>query len=55
MPKELRFENGEVVDADADSEDHRLAGAEPAHQPDADEDAPHRLAGALPRTQPEGE
>jgi hypothetical protein len=28
MSKELRFENGDVEDAD-----HRLAGAEPAHQP----------------------
>jgi hypothetical protein len=29
MSKELRFENGDVEDADA----HRLAGAEPKHQP----------------------
>ncbi|MFC7165921.1 hypothetical protein [Halospeciosus flavus] len=27
---------------------HRLANAQPAHQPGEDEDAPHRLAGALP-------
>lgn len=33
--------------------DHRLAGAEPAHQPDGDTDAPHRLAGAEPAHQPE--
>ncbi|WP_281193702.1 hypothetical protein [Halorubrum sp. F4] len=34
--------------------EHRLANAQPAHQPHDDEDAPHRLAGALPVEAPEG-
>lgn len=40
-------------DADFEDSDHRLALAEPKHQPDDDPDDPHRLAGALPRHQPD--
>jgi hypothetical protein len=32
--------------------DHRLASAEPTHQPGTEDDQPHRLAGAEPAHQP---